>query len=88
MALPHNDFSFTGKRLPGEFVQGRLWIERIHVAHAAAHEQRDHAFRARRKVWLLNRLGARNGAAIPGKEVLLVEQGHQAEPRDAAARIE
>ena len=38
--------------LPGVFVQRRLGIERLDMAHAAEHEQPDHAFRLRLKVRL------------------------------------
>ena len=53
MALPDDDVAFARQRLACEAVQGRLGIERIHVADAAAHEQRDDTLRARREVRLL-----------------------------------
>ena len=47
---------------PAYFVQRGLGIERVDVADAAAHEQRDHALRARREMRLLRRVRVVPGA--------------------------
>ena len=64
MALTNDDVAFARERLARVLIQRGFWIERVHVADAAAHEERDDAFRAGREMRLL-----RSGVFAPGRRM-------------------
>ena len=88
-------------RLAGVLRQCGLRVERIHLAPAPAHEQRDHGRRAGLE---MRRLRARTGsrptaaaaqasapaepAVLRRQQTLLIQQIGEREPADAAARAE
>ncbi len=64
IALPDLDLAVAFHRHPVVFFQRRLVLEGVDVADAAAHEQRDHRFRARLEV---RRLGQQKRIAAAGR---------------------
>src|SRR5262249_52118029 len=93
MPLPHNDLALSGEGCAGVLFQRRLGIEGVDVADAAAHEQRDDALGARRKVGLLRSirieadgLGVASRVAHGGRpEPILIEKMSEGQTAQAAA---
>ena len=67
MALPHHDLALARERLSRVFLKRGFGVERVHVARAAAHEQRDHTLGAGREVRLLGRVTASDRRPAPGR---------------------
>jgi hypothetical protein len=80
-------------RLTRVLRQRRLRIERVHLAPAAAHEQRDHGgcawleMRRLRRVRIHADRGCGAGV-VRSQQAVTIEQIREREPADAAARSE
>src|SRR5262249_57015070 len=81
IALPHRNLTFAFEQLPVELLERRLVVERIHLAHTAAHEQGNYGFRARlemrslRKIWGILHVGSGAGLfATWGAEQTVLRQ--------------
>src|SRR5947199_133909 len=56
IALAHRNLAFAFEQLTVELLEHRLVVERIHLAHAAAHEQGNYGFRARLEMRSLRKI--------------------------------
>ena len=95
IALAHRNLAFAFEQLAVELLEHRLVVERIYLAHAAAHEQGNYGFRARLEMRSLGKIrgilhvggGAGLFASWGAEQTILRQQIHQGKAAQTFARL-